>query len=214
MRPPALVLGALHFIGIPDIFFHSRILFNNAFGKFTDDERDYLPASELHEAIFWARVHMAVYALAAVWTMFTWSLIPLVLIGGPRIYGTWHMVLTGLLQHGGLAEDVLDHRLNSRTVYMNPVSRFIYWNMNYHVEHHMFPMVPYHALPALHEKIKDDLPIPKTSILSAYMEMVRALWRQRREPGYTILPILPPTARPFKTDFQAAVPERAREDAR
>ena len=34
-----------------------------------------------------------------------------------------------------------------RTVLMNPVSRFIYWNMNYHVEHHMFPMVPYHALP-------------------------------------------------------------------
>ena len=40
---------------------------------------------------------------------------------------------------------MLDHRLNSRTVYMNPISRFIYWNMNYHIEHHMFPMVPYHA---------------------------------------------------------------------
>ena len=53
--------------------------------------------------------------------------------------------MTGLLQHGGLADNVTDHRLNSRTVYMNPVSRFIYWNMNYHVEHHMFPMVPYHA---------------------------------------------------------------------
>jgi fatty acid desaturase len=43
---------------------------------------------------------------------------------------------------------------------MNPVSRFIYWNMNYHVEHHMFPMVPYHALPRLHATIKDDLPPP------------------------------------------------------
>jgi fatty acid desaturase len=42
------------------------------------------------------------------------------LIGGPRIYGAWHMVLTGLLQHGGLAEDVLDHRLNSRTVLHEP----------------------------------------------------------------------------------------------
>ena len=37
---------------------------------------------------------------------------------------------------------------------MNPISRFVYWNMNYHVEHHMFPMVPYHALPALHAEIK------------------------------------------------------------
>ena len=43
------------------------------------------------------------------------------LIGLPRIYGCWHMILCGFLQHGGLAENVLDHRLNSRTVLMNPV---------------------------------------------------------------------------------------------
>ncbi len=41
---------------------------------------------------------------------------------------------------------------------MNPIVRFIYWNMNYHVEHHMFPLVPYHALPALHEELKADMP--------------------------------------------------------
>ena len=90
------------------------------------------------------------------------------LIGLPRLYGTWHMVLTGLLQHVGLADNVIDHRLNTRTVYMNPISRFIYWNMNYHVEHHMFPMVPYHALPRLHELIKHDLPAPNPSIWHAY----------------------------------------------
>ena len=49
---------------------------------------------------------------------------------------------------------------NSRTVYMNPVFRFVYWNMNYHLEHHMFPMVPYHALPALHAEMKADTPKP------------------------------------------------------
>ena len=103
-----------------------------------------------------------------------WSILPLMLIGLPRIYGTLAHVMTGLIQHGGLAENVLDHRLNSRTVYMNPISRFIYWNMNYHVEHHMFPMVPYHALPRLHELIKHDLPAPNPSISQAYAEMVPA----------------------------------------
>ncbi len=77
----------------------------------------------------------------------------------------------GLLQHIGLADNVVDHRLNSRTVYMNPISRFIYWNMNYHVEHHMFPMVPYHALPRLHELIKHDLPVPNPSMWHAYREV-------------------------------------------
>ena len=93
------------------------------------------------------------------------------------------IVMTGLLQHGGLADDVTDHRLNSRTVYMNPISRFIYWNMNYHVEHHMFPMVPYHALPELHELIKHDLPAPTPSILEGYREMIPAFLRQLQERG-------------------------------
>ena len=30
--------------------------------------------------------------------------------------------------------------------------------MNYHVEHHMFPLVPYHALPELHAELKADMP--------------------------------------------------------
>ena len=44
------------------------------------------------------------------------------------------------------AQDVLDHRLNTRSCYINPVSGFIYWNMQYHIEHHIFPMVPYYNL--------------------------------------------------------------------
>jgi fatty acid desaturase len=134
--------------------------------------------------------------------------IPFLLIGGPRVYGCWHMVMTGLLQHGGLAEDVLDHRLNSRTVYMNPVTRWLYWNMNYHVEHHMFPMVPYHAMPALHEAIKHDLPAPDPSIYAAYRDMFRAVMRQRHEPGFYLRRELPPTARPYREALHRAVPER------
>ena len=30
--------------------------------------------------------------------------------------------------------------------------------MNYHTEHHMFPLVPYHQLPRLHAIVKDDCP--------------------------------------------------------
>jgi fatty acid desaturase len=201
MRPPQLIMGALHFIGVPDIFLHFRVIARNALGIVTDDEKDYIPSSEYSKAIWWARAHIAIYA-AAVASAFAYSsLLPLMLIGGPRIYGAWHMVMTGLLQHGGLAEDVLDHRLNSRTVYMNPVSRWIYWNMNYHVEHHMFPMVPYHALPRLHELIKQDLPAPNPSIADGYGEMIRALLRQAREPGYYLRRRLPSGARPYREEF-------------
>ena len=47
------------------------------------------------------------------------------------------LIVYALTQHAGLGEDVLDHRLNTRTVKMNVVNGFLYWNMNYHVEHHM-----------------------------------------------------------------------------
>jgi fatty acid desaturase len=58
---------------------------------------------------------------------------------------------------------------------MNPINRFLYWNMGYHVEHHMFPLVPYHALPKLHAIVKDDMPPPYPSIISAYREIIPAV---------------------------------------
>ncbi|TIX40818.1 MAG: fatty acid desaturase, partial [Mesorhizobium sp.] len=91
--------------------------------------------------------------------------------------------------------------LNTRTVYMNPISRFIYWNMNYHVEHHMFPMVPYHALPRLHELIKHDLPEPNPSMWHAYREVWPVLLRQLKYEDYFLKRELPLTARPYRGEF-------------
>jgi fatty acid desaturase len=126
------------------------------------------------------------------------------LIGLPRLYGAWHHVLTGLTQHAGLAEDTLDHRLNSRTVYLNPISRFVYWNMNYHVEHHMFPMVPYHALPQLHEEMKADCPPAYRGLWQAYREIVPAVLRQLRDPTYFVRRQLPPSATPAGPELAGA----------
>lgn len=205
MRPPRLLLGALHFIGIPDIGLHFMVIARNALGIITAEEKDYIRQNEWGKVVFWARLHITIYAAATALALATWSIIPLMLIGGPRIYGCWHMVMTGLIQHGGLAEDVLDHRLNSRTVYMNPVSRWIYWNMNYHVEHHMFPMIPYHALPRLHVLIKHDMPPPNLTIAHAHTEMIGALLRQKKEPGYTAPRDLPPTAKPYRDGINDGV---------
>jgi fatty acid desaturase len=128
--------------------------------------------------------------------------LPAMYIGLPSFYGGFMTIYFGLTQHAGLAEDVLDHRLNSRTVYMNPIFRFIYWNMNYHVEHHMFPMVPYHALPRLHEAIKADCPTPYRSSIEAYREIIPAILRQMREPTFYVRRELPPGAKsvPYNHD--------------
>ena len=201
MRPPDLLKAALMFTGLLDLRYSLPALFRQAIFGLNAEEKNYIPEMEHAKAVVAARWHVAIYvATVAVAIAFgTW--LPILLIGGPRLYGTWHMVLTGLLQHIGLADDVTDHRLNSRTVYMNPISRFIYWNMNYHVEHHMFPMVPYHALPRLHELMKHDLPEPNPSMWHAYREVFPVLLRQLRYEEFFLKRELPPTAKPYRDEF-------------
>jgi len=138
------------------------------------------------KVILEARITLAIYAVVLGACLVFHSILPLLYIGLPSLYGAWLYLFFGLTQHAGMPENVLDHRKNCRTVMMNPVFRFLYLNMNYHVEHHMFPMVPYHALPRLHEAVKDDMPPPYTSTIAAYAEIIPALARQRRDPSYHV----------------------------
>ena len=204
MRPPIFIKVIANFFGLLDAASGLTRMVYNALGKVHPEEGTFIPAQEQYKVIRFARISVAIYGVTIGLAVWTASILPLMVIGLPRLYGAWHHVMTGLLQHGGLADNVTDHRLNSRTVYMNAVSRFIYWNMNYHVEHHMFPMVPYHALPALHEKIKHDLPAPNQSIAQGFAEMWPALRRQLANEDYFIQRALPPTAQPYRTDFHAA----------
>jgi fatty acid desaturase len=201
MRPPDLVRLLLGFVGVLDAWWAMSDMVRYCFGRLNAAEKSFIPEREwpkvFRTARIWALIYVATLAVAIV----TRSWIPILLVGTPRLYGAWHMVMCGVLQHGGLADNVTDHRLNTRTVYMNPVSRFIYWNMNYHVEHHMFPMVPYHALPRLHALIKDDLPAPNKSILDGYREMIPAFRRQLRWEDYYIRRELPPTAKPYREEL-------------
>jgi fatty acid desaturase len=190
-RPPALGRIAADFLGlisVPMAFKHMAV---HASGRLTPEEETFIPESEWPKTYWTARVWLLVYATVVAGCVATGSILPAMVIGLPRMYGAWHHIVTGLTQHSGLADDVTDHRLNSRTVYMNPLTRFVYWNMNYHVEHHMYPMVPFHALPALHAEIKDDLPEPCASIPAAFREFVPVLLRQRKEPEYFIQRQLP-----------------------
>jgi fatty acid desaturase len=203
MRPPDLLRLVLNFVGIIDVRSSMIALLRNAAGTLTPAEKSFIPEIEQGKAIRAAQVHIAIYAVTLVAAALASSWIPLLVIGLPRLYGCWHMVMTGLLQHGGLADNVLDHRLNSRTVHMNRVSRFLYWNMNYHVEHHMFPMVPYHALPKLHEMIKHDLPVANPSLWHAYREMIPVFIRQLGNEDYFLKRALPPTAKPYREEFHS-----------
>jgi MocE subfamily Rieske [2Fe-2S] domain protein len=160
-------------------------------GKLTPDELSYIPQSEHKKLFRRAWIYVLIYVAVIAFSIYSRSILPLMYIGLPNIYGTWLMLIYGYTQHAGLAENVLDHRLNCRTVYMNAINRYLYWNMGYHVEHHMFPLVPYHALPKLHELVKADMPTPYNNLLEAWREIVPALVRQAKDLDYFVQRQLP-----------------------
>jgi fatty acid desaturase len=193
-RPPSFWRLACLFFGIVDVPIAFRAMFRHAGGSLNASEATFVPDTERRKVFLIARVWLVIYGAVILVAIATRSILPLMLVGLPRMYGAWHHVLTGITQHLGLQEDVTDHRLNSRTVLMNPVSRFIYWNMNYHLEHHMYPMVPFHALPALHEIMKPDVPAPLPGMVAAYREILPTLRRQQVDPTVSIIPTFPATA--------------------
>jgi fatty acid desaturase len=155
------------------------------------DVKLYVPRSEWSGMVLTSRIYVALWAVLLAFCVAAESVLPAMFVILPRFYGGFFHYIQAMTQHLGLAEDVTDHRLNARTVRMNAVSRFLYSNMNFHVEHHMFPMVPFYRLPALHAAIAHDLPAPCDGILGAYREIVPAILRQTRDPSHFLRRELP-----------------------
>jgi len=190
-RPPDLKAIVATFFCVKVYAAYFRAVLLHCTGSMSDAELTFIPATEFPRVYRNARIYAAIYATVIAVSIYERSVLPLMLAGFTNFFGTWLMPIYGFTQHAGLAENVLDHRLNCRTVYMNPIHRYLYWNMNYHVEHHMFPLVPYHALPTLHAAVKNDCPAPYTSIFNAWCEIIPAILRQIKDPAYHVRRRLP-----------------------
>jgi len=214
-RPIAIGGTILKFFSIPTFFKYFQGVLRHAAGQITPAERSYIPETEFGKVFLRARIYLLIYLAVIALAVAMRSILPLLFIGLPALYGTWLMVVYGGTQHAGLAENVLDHRLNTRTVTMNPINRYLYWNMGYHVEHHMFPMVPYFNLPKLHALMKADVPPPYNGLIEAWREIIPALIRQSQAPDYYIPRPLPPPTAPIETRqitrtvMSSAVPDAA-----
>ncbi len=190
-QPPDVTSIAMAFFNLKVYPKYFEQILLHSIGRMADEEKAYIPSAAFRGVYLRARIYVLIYAVVIGLSVYAHSILPVLFVGLPNLFGTWLLVVYGLTQHAGLAENVLDHRLNCRTIYVNRVHRYLYWNMNYHIEHHMFPLVPYHALPALHAAVKEDCPEPSPSLLAAWREMIPAIARQIKDPGYHIKRRLP-----------------------
>lgn len=164
----------------------ARQLMRHSTGCFTPAEREFLPASEIPKVIFNSRMMSACYAgllLGGIAFLSPW---PFILYFIPRFLGGCVVTLYINTQHMCMAEDLCDHRLTTRSIKCGWLERRLYWNMNYHIEHHLFPSVPFHALPRLNESVRDQLPPPLNGVIRANADILKAVSRQRTEPRFNL----------------------------
>ena len=143
-------------------------------------------------AVRWARTLLIGHGLVIAGSIYfhLW-LLPVVLTFG-TCYGSWLHTLCNATQHIGLQDDVSDFRLCCRTFTVHPVVQFLYWHMNFHIEHHMFAAVPCYKLGRLHRLIKHDLPPCPAGIVATWKEIGAIQKIQETNPGYEHVALLPP----------------------
>ena len=193
-RPVSLVDAALDFLFIGSGGRELGKILRHAAGRMSQYAIEIVPSSELRKVVWSSRAYVAIFAGVIAWCGAIGSVLPALFIVLPRFYGGALAQLFNMTQHAGLAEDVWDHRLNTRTVRLNPLFAFLYMNMNYHVEHHMFPLVPFHALPRLHGLIRNQCPPAYAGLREAYREIIPTLLRQAKDAQYYVRRPLPGSA--------------------
>jgi fatty acid desaturase len=131
--------------------------------------------------------HLAVLAVGIYFKLW---LLPVVVSLTPA-FGGWLFFLCNNTQHIGLQDNVPDFRLCCRTFTLNPVVRFLYWQMNYHTEHHMYAAVPCYRLGRLHRAIKHELPPTPNGIIETWKQIAEIQRKQGIDPSYQYAPVIP-----------------------
>jgi len=162
---------------------HLEII-KHALGTHTKVMVDCIPEDQRSKCINSSRIFVLLWIAILLSGILTNSILPILLFLLPTFFRSLNMIW-GLTQHMGLKEDTKDHRESTRSVRLNPIFSFIYWKMEYHIEHHMFPMVPSYNLPKLYDVIQDQLPKPQT-LFEAYKEIIPAVIKKSKNPEYYI----------------------------
>ena len=95
----------------------------------------------------------------------------------------WPRYFVGLPIHCGPRSKVNDFRKCTRYITLNPISKFLYWRMNWHFEHHMFADVPCYNLEKLRELEADYIPKVMT-LIGAWREMMEVAQKQKVDPSF------------------------------
>jgi fatty acid desaturase len=129
-------------------------------------------------------IHLAVVIVAILFRR--WELLFFITFAwqiGAAIEVLWHST-----EHIGRLYNVNDHRLNTRSIQVNPLIKLIFWGLDDHVDHHLFPAVPSRNLPQLHRILAKDLAKPM-NMIGCWREMFAIAREKDKHPESEYVPV-------------------------
>jgi fatty acid desaturase len=128
-----------------------------------------------------ARAYVALYALLLVLSLWFSSALLLWAWIVPLIIGQFFLRPYLYAEHTG-CERTRSAFQNTRTTYTGAIVKWVAWNMPYHVEHHAYPTIPFHALPKLNGIVDGEI----VHRGRGYIRTTRETWawfRRHRQAG-------------------------------
>lgn len=101
---------------------------------------------------------------------------------GSGFEGIWHNT-----EHIGRIYNVNDQLLCTRSVKVNPFIKLIYFGLDDHIEHHIYPSVPSCNLPELH-KLMEDMQDEPISVMACWKEIFHIALEKDRKPQNEFIP--------------------------
>ncbi len=177
-KDPELIVGpkpssdtqlAIAYTGLLQLAGRERLMLRHALtGKVT---LPWIPANKRDIVVREARLYVAVYALLLLASLALHTAVLLWVWIVPLLVG--QLILRPYLyaEHTG-CERTRSAFENTRTTYTGMVTKWFAWNMPYHVEHHAYPSVPFHALPRLNQIVDEKIVFRGRS----YRAVTRETW--------------------------------------
>ena len=175
-RPVELFAFFLNFIPLTDLLYPHKLIkyevIKHSLGIFSPVINITAPPKEKKKILWNSRFYVLIWLLVIFYSVYISSFLPIIYIILPTYIGKPIWFAVNVTQHLAAKIDTKDHRLSTYSVRINPLLSFLYWNMEYHLEHHMYPMVPSYNLKKLRKEIDDQLPKPFNGLFDFYKHVL------------------------------------------
>jgi fatty acid desaturase len=139
----------------------------------------WIPENKRATVVTEARVYVALYALLLTLSLWFSSALLLWVWIVPLVIGQFFLRPYLYAEHTG-CDRTRSAFQNTRTTYTGAIVKWFAWNMPYHVEHHAYPSIPFHALPKLNAIVDGEIVYRGRGYIATTRETFAWLRRHRQ----------------------------------